>query len=1170
MAPEPEPLRPSGLDELFSSSPEETTASPPRFESITHSDNGDSGPESTVRPSRPPAISTSIGALGTSTDSFDSLRYIANAFLESATTYNTFPEQSSEPTPSQTPTVDNKRPEIRSSSSSIRQRVLSPEPLNPPPKKPAIARRSSSKFQAPHKGQEFSVDDDPEEYNSDFVQRQSSGARASGPSLRRQPSTLRRRQTLLAHPLPRVDSQDEEDELDRGPKSAPNPPAELEEIEDVAIEEQAGEADLDIGDDDGDVSDAESFTLKDRQDAINETHPFGIRIWKPALYKKNRSVEKSAEGDIHSSPGGRVNKWLWMFNLIWTLLFGWWLSIAAAMGALTCLVLGWTPGTSEYGRVLWGLAGYLFYPFGKFVKLQLDETYAEEDEGEGRSITDYEQWQSGDIEDGRLFFGPLTTRSIVGRHRDSIDSANEYDGLLGRSSRVGPRDAIDHGPRTKRRLFGRGKWNFGRVIYFAFYYFLIAPLLLLVSGICFFLVFWIPMGKVAMLLFYHLRRHPLALSFHSDATYSRGNSPASSILLCTYRAVGTKYWKYTIDGTNIFLINLIGVVLFAIFDYWVLDVALGVKIWLTHPGFVFALALFSIIPLAYFIGQAVASISAQSSMGLGAAINAFFSTIVEVFLYCVALNQGKAQLVEGSIIGSIFAGILFLPGISMCCGAIKRKTQRFNVKSAGVTSTMLLFAVIAAFGPTLFYQIYGSHELSCHACVIQNDQDHSDCRRCYFSQVPAINDRFFLEAVRPYCWFAAVMLFLSYVIGLWFTLRTHAAVIWNTEAEEKKGQQNTLLNGSMTLPNPPHPRQQSASNGGSTSRTGTAIKDSQIYKRILGQSLRQVGLEPQNGEEARRSSISSGPRDALSPPMLPHLVPPKSAGTENFINDTSNIKPLHIEGLSEEQNTNLVHQVAELAATAAAIAARDATRPLRHVRSITQHTQRAPSRAGTIHEEADGAAADATAHTTGGGGHDAPNWSRMKSTVILLGATLLYAIIAEILVNTVDVVLESVAIDEKFLGITLFALVPNTTEFLNAISFAMNGNIALSMEIGSAYALQVCLLQIPALVLFSAFYSGYYTPEELANHTFNLIFPQWDMVTVILCVFLLSYVYGEGKSNYFKGSILLLTYLVIVVGFYLSGYSSDMEAMGIDRFDTLAIGRETFKTIGRPSSGRAY
>lgn len=134
----------------------------------------------------------------------------------------------------------------------------------------------------------------------------------------------------------------------------------------------------------------------------------------------------------------------------------------------------------------------------------------------------------------------------------------------------------------------------------------------------------------------------------------------------------------------------------------------------------------------------------------------------------------------------------------------------------------------------------------------------------------------------------------------------------------------------------------------------------------------------------------------------------------------------------------------------------------------------------------------------------------------------------------------------------------------------MNGNIALSMEIGSAYALQVCLLQIPALVLFSAIIAPGLVPADKLTHTFNLIFPQWDMVTVILCVFLLSYVYGEGKSNYFKGSILLLTYLVIVVGFYLSGYSSDIEMMGIDRFDRLAVGRETFQTIGQRRSGRAF
>lgn len=45
--------------------------------------------------------------------------------------------------------------------------------------------------------------------------------------------------------------------------------------------------------------------------------------------------------------------------------------------------------------------------------------------------------------------------------------------------------------------------------------------------------------------------------------------------------------------------------------------------------------------------------------------------------------------------------------------------------------------------------------------------------------------------------------------------------------------------------------------------------------------------------------------------------------------------------------------------------------------------------------------------------------------------------------DVVDVIMQGSGMSEKFLGITLFALVPNTTEFMNAISFALNGNIAL-------------------------------------------------------------------------------------------------------------------------------
>ncbi|KAI1825202.1 calcium permease [Xylaria intraflava] len=1049
------------------------------------------------------------------------------------------------------------RPHARTGLQPARSPMLGPDRGRTRPRKPPVLRRASSNTQAPHRGEVFSTDDDIGEVESDAAGRPPYNVDSA-----RQTATMRRR-TIAPPVLSRIQSTEVGDEEinnrdERAQTSTQVPNHEEGVIQDEAPGTGMGE------DEEDDLSDAESFTLKDRQEAINETHPFGIRIWKPALYKKSRSVQKTAEVDIHSTPGGRVSNWLLFFNIIWTLLFGWWMASFAALGAATCFVFAAAPSGREYGRVLWGLSGYLFYPFGKFVRLEQDEAYLDEDQGEGRSISEYEQWQNGDLEYGRLFFGPgPRNRSIIGRSRRSIDSEpSEADSLLGRSMRHGLLHEEATGRRLKRRLFGRGEWNIGRVIFFIVFWGLITPSLLLVSATCFFLVFWIPMGKATNLLFDHLRRHPLALSFESDITIARdSDGPHSSILLCTYRAVGSKYWKYTVDGTNIFLINLMAVVVFVVFDWLVLRCFLRSENILTSPSFLFIAGLLSVVPLAYFIGQAVASISAQSSMGLGAAINALFSTIVEVFLYCIALKEGKGQLVEGSVIGSIFAGILFLPGLSMCFGAIKRKTQRFNARSAGVTSTMLLFATVAAFGPTLFYQIYGTHELRCQSCKEFSHRER-DCRRCYYSQRPALDDRFYLEAVRPYCYMAAVLLFCSYIIGLWFTLRTHAAVIWNTEVDEKKQDDQHHMQAA---------RLSELHHGGDAS--GADIQNSTLYKRILGQSLKQVGLhgEPESRHSPRPPGADSLPRNGAV--QTPHLVPPKSSGSGSE-GVHSNVQ---IPGLSDAENNHLIRGVTELAATAAAIAARNErgsphpSHQSLNVGASTSVARPTPLRSATFPDMEDAVEHAQSAH---GGGHDAPNWSRMKSSIILMGATVLYAIVAEILVDTVDVVLDNYAIDPKFLGITLFALVPNTTEFLNAISFAMNGNIALSMEIGSAYALQVCLLQIPALVLFSALYPATPTGDDSdpSQWVFSLLFPQWDMVTVILCVFLLSYMYGEGKSNYFKGSILLLTYLVVVIGFYYSGLTDDLPNMSMSRFDTLGSDGvwKTYKTIGRGANAPMY
>jgi Ca2+:H+ antiporter len=295
------------------------------------------------------------------------------------------------------------------------------------------------------------------------------------------------------------------------------------------------------------------------------------------------------------------------------------------------------------------------------------------------------------------------------------------------------------------------RWLLGKLIFWLLLLTVITPLLLIACSICYALVFTIPMARLSWALIKHLFQHPTSIRFCSapamisvsapaetEGNASTGTSaftikstrlsvgqlapsgsPTSTVLLCIYKATGWQYYKYTIGGVNIFFINLMPVVFLVILDGmfllpWVEHrEKAGVHVpaflnFLASRALIFILCLASVIPLSYFIGMAVASISAQSSIGMGAVINATFGSLIEVLLYSIALKNGKGRLVEGSIVGSLLAGVLLMPGMSMCGGAVRRKEQKFNAKSAGVTSMMLMMAFIGTLTPTLFYQTYGT------------------------------------------------------------------------------------------------------------------------------------------------------------------------------------------------------------------------------------------------------------------------------------------------------------------------------------------------------------------------------------------------------------------------------------------------------------------------------
>lgn len=504
---------------------------------------------------------------------------------------------------------------------------------------------------------------------------------------------------------------------------------------------------------------------------------------------------------MHAIPSAAAERHLLPGNILWTILFGWWLALLCFALSILVFVVEFVTsggrvrmgvkGEVAYARTIAGLGWYLGWPFGKYV------------EGKGVPQPNHEEEGDTEAEDG------AGDEEAASPHADSAEPANRHQSAVSvDSSRTikmsngnttgqqnGERQGLlDKGPRSehaqaqgvsfgavadgqaRRSLYGAidtsrhaygGSFRrkrgtllsrfMGGTAYWFVFLGVIAPILGAICLLCWGMVITIPMAKLTWNLLKYLTFRPLEIKFRSappvipvadsesaepttdaadDQEGDTGPSvarqtrlkagqlaptagPDSTVLLCTYRAVGLQYYKYTVGGVNIMFVNLLPLVFFTIFDGIVLlpaveraehrgEVINPLLALVASQALIFILSLASVIPLSYFIGMAVASISAQSSIGMGAVINATFGSIIEIVLYGIALTQGKGKLVEGSIVGSILAGVLLMPGASMISGAFKRKEQKFNAKSAGVTSTMLIMAIIGTLTPTLFYQTYGS------------------------------------------------------------------------------------------------------------------------------------------------------------------------------------------------------------------------------------------------------------------------------------------------------------------------------------------------------------------------------------------------------------------------------------------------------------------------------
>jgi Ca2+:H+ antiporter len=151
-------------------------------------------------------------------------------------------------------------------------------------------------------------------------------------------------------------------------------------------------------------------------------------------------------------------------------------------------------------------------------------------------------------------------------------------------------------------------------------------------------------------------------------------------------------------------------------------------------------------------------------------------------------------------------------------------------------------------------------------------------------------------------------------------------------------------------------------------------------------------------------------------------------------------------------------------------------------------------------------------------------WSLRMAVGALALATVTTALVAEILVGSLEVFADKVGLTEFFVAAVIIAIVGNAAEHGGAVVVAYRGKIALAGEIALASAAQVAVFLIPAVALLS------WLIDPLA-----LSFRQVEIAMLAASIVFTVAVLYNGHTSRLRGGALLLAYGGVVVVFFLAG-----------------------------------
>ncbi|XP_010252965.1 PREDICTED: vacuolar cation/proton exchanger 2-like isoform X6 [Nelumbo nucifera] len=149
--------------------------------------------------------------------------------------------------------------------------------------------------------------------------------------------------------------------------------------------------------------------------------------------------------------------------------------------------------------------------------------------------------------------------------------------------------------------------------------------------------------------------------------------------------------------------------------------------------------------------------------------------------------------------------------------------------------------------------------------------------------------------------------------------------------------------------------------------------------------------------------------------------------------------------------------------------------------------------------------------------------SKWESIIWLSILTAWISVLSGYLVDAIEGASIAWNIPIAFISVILLPIVGNASEHASAIMFAMKDKLDISLGVAIGSSTQISMFGIPFCVVVG----------WLMGRPMDLNFQLFETTTLFVMVLVVAFLLQEGTSNYFKGLMLILCYLIVAASFFV-------------------------------------